>query len=153
MTSLIVIKSWNYWNKVIKWKKRLSAWLAIDIGWIPPVSSSLATWFRRSIFISFSLKTTVLIICLMWCLDYSAHGQLGLGQLGPVRDSSAQVSRQLGPGVETARPNDKLYLLYITQVSIQLGPMINDMMALRVVNYNYTVLSWAITGKWNVFVP
>ena len=29
------------------------------------------------------------------------------------------------------------------------------MMALivRVVNYNYTVLSWAITGKWNVFVP
>ena len=58
-------------------------------------------------------------------LDYSAHGQLG-----PVRDSSAQGSRQLGPGVETARPNDKWYLLYITQVSRQLGPMINDMMAL-----------------------
>ena len=36
------------------------------------------------------------------CLDYSAHGQLG-----PVRDNAAPILRQLGPGVETARPNDK----------------------------------------------
>ena len=42
-----------------------------------------------------------------WCSDYSSHGQLGLGQLGPVQDSSAPILRQLGPGVETARSNDK----------------------------------------------
>ncbi|KAI0241852.1 hypothetical protein LSAT2_017520 [Lamellibrachia satsuma] len=34
-----------------------------------------------------------------------------LGQLGPVRDSSAPILRQLGPGVETARPNDNKWRL------------------------------------------
>ena len=41
---------------------------------------------------------------------FTVLGLLGLGQLGPVRDNSAPILRQLGPGVETARPNDMMAL-------------------------------------------
>ena len=59
----------------------------------------------------FKLKVDDTYMYIIRCLDYSAHGQLGLGQLGPVRDSSEFR--------DSSAP-----------ILRQLGPMINDMMAL-----------------------